>query len=374
MNLEIENLYNKIEQHLIDTNPFEHMSNLESNQIDHESLIQAINLNTKNCNSFTKTRIENEFFDMGPLKELICDEDISEILINSPKSIFYEKHGSLTKHRDYFLSDRTYNNFIERFCSENNTTLDLNKPQAQGKWRDFRFHIVAPPIAESFFNISLRRHQKKYWSLGALKDNDWANDIGFKCLKHIINSKANALIIGPTGTGKTTVLNCLLNELSENERVICIEDTSEIHLPNDVSLKLLTRTQKQDSNFINFDQSELLKECLRLRPDRIVVGEIRGKEAKDFLLALSTGHQGSFSTIHAQSASEALWRLEILTQMGAPEWSLHTIRGIINCGVDYIIELNTDHKKRSLKAIKKLTAVDGSNYLIEEVWPNQLSF
>ncbi|MCH2534588.1 MAG: Flp pilus assembly complex ATPase component TadA [Bdellovibrionales bacterium] len=374
MNSSINFLFKQIDEELNRSNPFENINNFENHQVDEEHLSKTIELYTKKSPIAVKSRIENEYFKFGPLEELIDNENISEILINGPKSIFYEENGIIKQHQDYFFSDRTYLNFIDRFCSNNRTTLDLHRPSAKGKWRNYRFHIIAPPLCEQYHCMSLRKHQNKYIDLNYLIETGWTTMVGYECLKHIVDSKANALIIGPTGTGKTTVLNSLLNLLPNNERIICIEDTNEIKLPNQVSLKLLTRENAIDQKMISFDQSELLKESLRLRPDRIVVGEIRGKEAKDFLLALSTGHKGALCTLHAKTAKEALWRLEILTQMGASEWNLNTIRGIINTGIDYIIELNEDHKRRSLKSIKKLTSNDGPSFLLEEVWPNKLSF
>lgn len=374
MNSSLDFIFNQIDEELNRSNPFENIDNFENNKIDEENLSKTIELFTKQSPPYVKTRIANEYFKFGPLEDLINNENISEILINGPKSIYFEEDGVLKKHHDYFFSDRTYLNFIDRFCSNNHTTLDLHRPSAKGKWKNFRYHIIAPPLSEKHHCVSLRKHQKKYINLDYLVECNWTTEVGKECLHHIIESKANALIIGATGTGKTTVLNSLLSLVSHNERIICIEDTSEIQLPNQVSLKLLTRENSLDHKMMGYDQSELLKESLRLRPDRIVVGEIRGKEAKDFLLALSTGHKGALCTLHAKTAKEALWRLEILTQMGAAEWNINTIRGIINTGIDYIIELNENHERRSLKSIKKLTSNDGPSFLLEEIWPNKLSF
>lgn len=373
MNLNVVNIFKNIEKQIFQSNPFEGIHNYDQSHVDQENLNQIILKETKGLDPQIKTRIENEFFSFGPIEELIYDSEISEVLINSPFSIYYEKQGEIYCHKDQFLSEQTYTNFIDRFCSENKTSLDLNKPKAYGKWKDFRFHILSPPLCEKYHCLSLRRHQSQYLCLDTLVKSNWSNEVGFECLKHIVSSKSNAIIIGTTGSGKTTVLNSLLNLLPQNERVICIEDTSEIRLPNKVSLKLLTREEVNDDKVRSFNQSDLLKESLRLRPDRIVVGEVRGHEAKDYLLALSTGHQGSLCTLHAKNAKEALWRLEMLIQMGAPDWNLRTIQGLINSGLDYVIELNSDHKNRSLKSIKKLTSKDGPNYLLEEIWPNSLS-
>lgn len=374
MNADVIDIFNKVESELLQTNPFDDLNGFDSSSIDKECLNEILNKQTSQASPADILRLQNEFFSMGPLHKLISNDDITEILINGPKAIYYEQNGKLIKHNDYFFSDQTYKNFIERFCSENNCPINLQKPNAFGNWSDFRFHIISPPLCPKYCCLSLRRHKKDYWDFAQLKQLNWADDIAFECLKHLVQSGSNLLIIGPTGTGKTTIVNCLLKCIDNDERVITIEDTSEIQLPNDVSLKLLTRTSFDNPELISFEQSDLLKESLRLRPDRIVVGEIRGKEAKDYLLALSTGHSGSMSTLHAKTAKEALWRLEILTQMGAPEWSLHTIRGIIGTGINYVIELNQGHSNRSLKSIKKLTGVDGSNYLLEEIWPNKLSF
>jgi pilus assembly protein CpaF len=165
------------------------------------------------------------------------------------------------------------------------------------------------------------------------------------------------------------VLNSLLDLLPENERVVVIEDSSEIALSNKASMKLLTR---EDPHGIlpAIDQTQLVKRSLRLRPDRIVMGEVRGSEAKDFLMAMATGHSGSFGTLHAQDANQALIRLEMLIQMGAPQWSLTAIRRLIQLSLDYIIITGrATTGERQLKGVYRLCSLEDQGFLVEQVDP-----
>jgi pilus assembly protein CpaF len=152
-------------------------------------------------------------------------------------------------------------------------------------------------------------------------------------MKALVADKKNFLVIGPTGSGKTSLIDACLNSLKSNERVLILEDTFELRCPNPVSGKLMTRF---DPNGVlpEITTYDLLRSALRMRPDRLVIGEIRGQEAKDYLLAISTGHAGSFSSLHASQASEALLRLEMLIQMAAPQWSLMAIRRLLMLSLD----------------------------------------
>ena len=282
--------------------------------------------------------------------------------MNSHENIWFEKQGRLQKHEDTFFSHLTYENFIRKMCQEANIFTSFQNPTAQGKWNDFRLHIMAPPVHKDHTVFSLRRHPQNPWTFSKLFSKNWAPQTAFDFLKESLQQKKSFLIVGPTGCGKTSVLNACLQEVSE--RTVIIEDTCELHCPNPLSLKFLTREVFQEKNLKSFSQKDLLKESLRMRPDRIVMGEIRSEEAKDFLLSLSSGHTGAFATLHAKTAKEALWRLEILIQMGAPHWTLQTIRSLIHFGLDYILVLTS---KRTLSGVYEITALEPrAGFLLEE--------
>jgi pilus assembly protein CpaF len=188
---------------------------------------------------------------------------------------------------------------------------------------------------------------------------NWCTDSELKLLKHIVDQKENFIVVGGTSSGKTTVLQAMMNEVSPTCRSVIIEDTQELRPTNNLSVSLLTKTDfTHMKNSISM--TDLLKRALRLRPDRLVVGEIRGGEATDLLMALSTGHEGSFGSLHAKNHSEALLRLEMLIQMGAPQWQHESIRRLIGLTIKYIIVVKKEKSRRLLDGIYKLCSVESN--------------
>lgn len=234
-------------------------------------------------------------------------------------------------------------------------------------YKNFRVHIAIAPITPQGACVSFRRHPDSPWTFQALEKKDWASLSDLQRLKDLVINQHNLLIVGPTGSGKTSILNACLQEIPNNERVVCIEDTNEIKLPNIFSTKLLTRKSEEDL-YRDFSQQDLLYEALRMRPQRLVMGEIRGPEAKDYLMALSTGHSGCLCTLHADNAKQALWRLEMLVQMGAPQWSLETVRRLIHLSVHRIVLLENQNTtgQRSLEGIYKISSLEDFGFLIEK--------
>ena len=309
----------------------------------------------------SQTKTDN-FYE--PINWLLNDLTVTEIIINSPQEIFYEKESLIQKNNFSFDSDILYTQFIRKLCSQANTRFDLNAPHCSGQWKNFRLHLVSPPITKNYTKITLRRIKNNGWSLDELQQNNFLNRKQHEHLKSIFLSKNNILIIGPTGTGKTSLVNALLKLVPENERVICLEDTDEIKLPNNSSIKMLTRIDLYQK-LKNYTLTDLLIQTLRMRPDRIVLGEVRGSEAKDLLMAFSTGHRGGASTLHADSPQQALWRLEMLIQMGAPSWSTDGIRRLIKLGIDYIVTIGFDsEKQRQLQSIHKIQSLESSGFTL----------
>ena len=348
---------------------------LHSNHVKIQSNQNHIKTFIKKISSYQhRERLVNEFFSLGPIESLINNINISEVIINGRMHIFYEKNGQLIELNDHFLSDLTFSNFIHRICEEGSMILTLNQPFANGNWRGWRVHIARKPVVHVNYHISFRRHPKNPWTFSKLMDQSWAPKYAITLIKKLIQQKRNILICGPTSSGKTSVLNACLQYLPPCERVITIEDSDELLLPNHFSSKLIPRTQGQE-NLIPIEQTELVRQSLRMRPDRIIMGEARGSEAKDLLMALATGHQGSLGTIHAQNHKQALWRLEMLVQMGSPSWSTHTIQQMITLSINHLIILgrtqdvrNPNYSQRILKGIYKLSGVEKTGFLFETLF------
>lgn len=313
-------------------------------------------------------RLQNELFEFGPLQPLMVDEDISEIIFSGPNQIFFERQGSLFTHPDHFLSEFTFRNAFERIQNSVNTIINQENPFFDGAWGPFRVSIVDPSINQGGYLVSLRRHPENPWTFEKLLEVGWADSNSIEILKKMIHSRQNFLVIGPTGCGKTSVMNALLAETGTHCRNVIIEDASELKLPNRVSSKLLTRRTPFNEDLKEIDQAELVKRSLRLRPDRMVMGEIRGPEAKDFLMALATGHAGSFASLHAQDPHQALIRLEMLIQMGAPQWTATAIRQLIHLSLDCIVVLHkSEDGCRKLKSVFQLKSLEPHGFLLEQV-------
>lgn len=314
-----------------------------------------------------RSRLECEYFGSGPIEPLLKDAGVTEIIMNGRESIWFEKNGRLNKLPDIFLSDLNYRNFIARISRDSGIEANLDRPFADGRWQDCRVHIAIPPASGDEAVLTLRRHPLSPWTFERLQGNLWAKPEALSELQRLIDERKNVLIVGCTGSGKTSVLNAFLSEIASDERVVIIEDTAELKVPNSVSTKLLTRRDPQGL-LREIDQSELVRQALRMRPDRLVMGEIRGGEAKDLLMAFATGHNGCFGTLHADSARQALLRLEMLIQLGAPQWSLQAVRTLIWLSVQAIVVVGrTRDGKRKLEGIYQISSLEEIGFLIEKL-------
>jgi pilus assembly protein CpaF len=311
-----------------------------------------------------KKRIQSEFLGFGPIETLLHHETTTEVLINSPEDIWIETQGQLQKVDDRFFSPFTYQLFLNKLLLRIEGVIDKETPILDRPMDQFRICIVDECLTQKNSIISIRRHPTYQWTLSKLRDANWCTDDDIHLLQTLVKERKRFLIIGPTGCGKTSVINALLDQTDSNCRSIIIEDTSEISSINSCSLKLLTRTQR--SQLADITQSDLVKSSLRLRPDRIVMGEIRGSEAKDFLMALSTGHEGSFGSLHASDPQQALIRLEMLIQMGAPQWNLDAIRKLIFLSLDGILVLSKEpNGRRVFKGAYQITSLESSGFLLD---------
>lgn len=340
---------------------FENIQSQEQHSVRVTKLLES---ETINLEMNEKVRILEEFEGFGPLSQLLSNFEITEIIVNSPHEIWYEFKGKLFKHNDQFISDITYENILERICSEAGAQYNLATPFCNGKFKNFRLHLISSEITQTYHSLTLRRINLTPWTFEMLSKQNWAPSHEIQILKKWIQEFKNFIIVGETGSGKTSVLNACLQEVNSNERVVVIEDTPEIYSPNPASVKLLSRTDCQNI-LTEINLTELVKQSLRMRPDRLVVGEVRGKEAKDLLLALSTGHRGSLGTLHANSSHQALMRLEMLIQMGSPEWDLRTIRRLLHLSLDGIVVVGRTHQgNRILKSIHSLAGLEDSGFLL----------
>ncbi len=311
-----------------------------------------------------RQRIQDEFLKLGPIESLLTNDRITEILINSKDDIWYESSGQLFRCEDKFYSDFTFQLFLSKLLARTDGVIDKETPILDRPMDSFRLCIIDECLTQKNSVISIRRHPRIQWTLERLKGAGWCSNEDLELLQHLISERKRFLIIGPTGCGKTSVINALLAQTDSNCRSIIIEDTAEISSVNSCSIKLLTRLQR--SQLADITQADLVKSSLRLRPDRIIMGEIRGAEAKDFLMALSTGHDGSFGSLHASDPQQALIRLEMLIQMGAPQWSIDAIRKLIFLSLDGLLVLSKEPSgQRVFKGAYQITSLESSGFLLD---------
>jgi pilus assembly protein CpaF len=311
--------------------------------------------------------LENEVW--APLKNLLCNNDVNDIICTSANDIWYYESGDFKKHEIPFASASAYKEFIDIICETLGSDINFEKPFLEGKIENLRVHVAAPCITQSFYHVSIRRHKEEKFSLEQITRS--LSSITFlpadlqKTLNYLLKTELNFLVVGPTGCGKTTLMNSLISALPPNERNIILEDSNELQTRGSLDTKLLTRTEQGQLKDVIL--SDLLKQALRMKPNRLILGEIRGGEAKDLLLALSTGHKGSFGSIHANSAQEALLRLEFLIQMGAPSWSADMIRKLIHLSLQWLIILQNHKGHRHIQGIYRIASLEVTGFLIEPV-------
>lgn len=336
------------------------------------ALLECVERVLKNESAEVQERVRAEIFGFGPLERLILDIDVTEILILGHRTIWIEKYGRLEPYDDRFHDELTYRNAVSRLAKEARTAVDHSIPFADGRWRGFRVHSVGEPIVQSGPHMTLRRIRSTPWTLNDLAERNWAPADGLAQLQKLIDDQCNILVVGGTGSGKTSVMGACLKSLGEKERCLILEDTDELPCPNAMSAKLLTK-RARISGDTAYDLDSLLKQALRMRPDRLILGEVRGAEAKDLLMAFATGHRGCMGTLHANSPREALLRLEMLVQMGAPQWNEKTVKQLIHSAIDAIVCVSrTENGERRLESISRVASLEEIGFCFTPLYARKL--
>ncbi len=281
----------------------------------------------------------NEITGFGPLQALLEDPSINDILINGPRKIYIERGGVL-EHSDLrFLDDRHVMRVIRRMISPLGRRIDESSPIVDGRLADgSRINAIVPPLALDGPCLSIRKFRKDPLTAEELLANGAFSEDALEFMTNAVVSRRNILISGATGSGKTTLLNILSQYIPKTERVVTIEDAAELQLRSGHVVRLETRPANNEG-VGEITARELVKNALRMRPDRIIVGESRGGEVLDVLQAMNTGHSGSMSTVHANSAADALTRLEMMVGMSGFQGSSELIQKMIGSALDLIIHI-----------------------------------
>ena len=301
------------------------------------------------------------------LNDLSKKSGITEILINGPKNVFVEKGGEFIQ-LNANIPAEDIKNFIKevaelnhKYCDNDNPILDGNLPDGS------RINIINEPFVNGGPAISIRKYLKLITSFDDNPTIFGLSPHWIIFIKAIIATRLNTVISGGTGVGKTTFLNLMINEISKHERIIAIEDTPElsINLPNVVRLESGSKTLQSKSTLTTRD---LVKNTLRMRPDRIIVGETRGGELFDLLQAMNTGHDGSMTSVHASSAAECLSRMETLVLLSGIEIPFNVVRRQISSAIGFIIQLGRDKEgNRVISEIIEVCGMEGNTFLIQQI-------
>ena len=286
---------------------------------------------------------------LGPLEELLRDPDITDVLVNGPEEIWVDRAGVLSKVDARFDSDESLLAAVERVIAPLGLRIDRSSPMVDARLSDgSRLHAMAPPASVDHPIVAIRRFTQVVSSLEALVALRTATQAQAAVLAEAVRLRQTIIVSGGTGAGKTTLLNLLGSLIPENERVVTIEDAAELRLPGHVVRLEAHPANAEGAGEITI--RSLLRSALRLRPDRIIIGEVRGAEALDLVGALNTGHRGSLSTVHANSPAEALWRLETLA-LSAGDTSETSVRRQLHAAVDYVVQIERAGHDRRIQTV-----------------------
>jgi pilus assembly protein CpaF len=371
-----EQLKQRIHSKLVDKLDLSKVSELEGEVLRREIRLVVEHLcDSENAllNRSERERLVNEVLDetfgLGPLEMLLKDPSISDILINGPKNVYCERRGKMEKTNVTFRDNDHLMQIIDRIISKVGRRVDETCPMVDARMLDgSRFNAIIPPLALDGPAVSIRR-----FGTNPLKLEDLLNFKAFTpemvmLLEGAIKARLNIIISGGTGSGKTTLLNTLSSFIPNNERIITIEDAAELQLQQDHVVRLETRPPNIEGKGA-ITATDLVRNALRMRPERIIIGECRGAEALDMLQAMNTGHEGSMTTIHANSPRDAIARLETMIMMAGFELPLKAMRTQIASAVDLIVQAaRLQGGARKITYITEVVGMEQDTVVMQDIY------
>ena len=314
-------------------------------------------------------RVLDEVVGLGPLEDLLADESVSEIMVNSYEEIFIERKGQLVKSPITFTSNQAVLGAIERIVTPLGRRIDESSPMVDARLKDgSRVNAVIPPLALKGANITIRKFSKKKLVGEDLVNFGSMTPVMLDFLKTVVEEKSNIIISGGTGSGKTTLLNVMSSYIPQDERIVTVEDAAELQLSQPNLVGLESRPANAEGKGL-VSIRDLVKNCLRMRPDRIVVGECRGGEALDMLTAMNTGHDGSLTTAHANTPRDCLARIEVMVMMAGMDLPIRAIREQIASAVRFIVQQNRfSCGTRKITHITEVTGMEGDVIQLQDIF------
>jgi pilus assembly protein CpaF len=336
-------------------------------------IIDEVVMNGRLPEGIDALRLEEDVFNeamrLGPLEELLADDSISEIMVNGPSKVYIERSGRIELSDCQFSDDASVLSIIERIVSPIGRRIDESMPYVDARLADgSRVNAIIAPLALSGPTITIRKFSKKAYSTeDFVKFGTWTRNAA-EFMKLCVLLRKNIVVAGGTGSGKTTLLNLLSSFIPEDERIITVEDAAELKLQQPHVIRLEARPPNIEGKGA-VTIRDLVKNCLRMRPDRIIVGECRSGEALDMLQAMNTGHDGSLTTVHANSPRDVISRLETMVLMSGMELPSKAIREQISSAVDIIIhESRYSDGTRKVAAITEVTGLEGNQIVMQDIF------
>lgn len=313
--------------------------------------------------------IMDETFGLGPLEQLLKDPTVTDILVNRWDQVYCERRGRLQLSDIRFRDNAHLRQIIDRIVGLVGRRIDETSPMVDARLADgSRVNAIIPPLALDGPAMSIRRFGSRPLQLEDLIRNGAFPSCVMDFLSAAVQARCNVLISGGTGSGKTTLLNCLSRYIPADERVITIEDAAELQLQQPHVVRLETRPANIEGKG-EITQRDLVKNCLRMRPDRIIIGEVRGGEALDMLQAMNTGHEGSMTTIHANSCRDALGRLEVMIAMAGYDIPIRALRQQISSAIQLIVQAQRlSGGRRKVVRVSEITGMEGENITMHDIF------
>lgn len=315
------------------------------------------------------SEVLDELLGLGPIEPLLKDQSITDILINGPESVYVERGGLLEKVGTRFQDDKHLQRIIQKIVSAVGRRVDESSPYVDARLPDgSRVNAIIAPLAIDGSSMSIRKFSKRKIGMDRLVELDSVSEQMATVLQAVVGSRRNVLISGGTGSGKTTLLNALSSFIDSRERIVTIEDSAELQLQQDHVVRLETRPSNLEGKG-EVSQRDLVKNALRMRPDRIIVGEVRAGEAFDMLQAMNTGHDGSMTTVHANSPRDSLSRLEQMIGMSGIEISPSAARSQIASAINVVIQVSrmVDGHRR-VTSVAEVTGMESDVISMQEIF------
>ncbi len=365
----LDDLRSRVIQNIIDNNI---PSNMNLN--DYINMEIDKSLNGKDLEDYKRNHvfnlIDNEINGLGPITELLKDKNVTEIMVNAPNEVYVEIDGKLVRDESVsFINSDHILRTIQKIVQPLGRTIDSSKPMVDARLKDgSRINAIIPPLSLKGPVLTIRKFREDLISIEDLLRNGTMTKNMAVFLEECVKSKLNILVCGGTGSGKTTILNILSSFIGDNERIITIEDAAELKLKQSHVISLETRVDNYDSKS-EITIRDLVRNSLRMRPDRIIVGEVRGGEAFDMLQAMNTGHEGSLTTLHANSPIDALNRLETMVLMGGIEIPIPAIRDYIENAIDIVVNITRlSDGRRKITDISEVVGFDGDDIKVTKIF------